>query len=158
MNRIYCLIDTMIWNKRISSDYFSSCIFPGFDRILGPGFHLLEFSGSLSFFKIGPVDIGSNRAAIKQVCWWWKEIFCSNENAPLSLCTRTQIFVSLPSYHLFGTPVELTVLPSFLCFSVWVYCIKSGAICQQFSCLNLNYLYFQIFCINYQQERESPCI
>ena len=66
-DRIYCLIDTMIWNKRISSNYFSSCIFPVFDRIWSPGFHLFEFFGSLSFFKIGrltsdPIGLLSNKS------------------------------------------------------------------------------------------------
>ena len=92
-----------IWSK----SWFSSCS---------------EFSVRLYPLSFVPVDIGSFDLSDRYQTSsdWWKEIFCSNENAPLSSCTWTQIFVSLPGYQLFGTPVVLqssgVICPSFLLF------------------------------------------
>ena len=120
------MIGSTVWSMRWSEIidmicYFSSCIFPGFDRFQILVFILLEFFVRwILIICSGWHRIIWYKIAIKQVHILMQRNICSNENAPLSSCTWTQIFVSLPGYQLFGTPVVLqssgVICPSFLLF------------------------------------------
>ena len=120
-DRIYCLIDAMIWNNRYDL-LFLILYLSGFRSISNPGFHLIGILCSLDPYHLFRLtsDHLICQIAIKQVLMMMKRNICSNENAPLSSCTWTQIFVSLPGYQLFGTPVVLqssgVICPSFLLF------------------------------------------
>ena len=100
-NLPFLMIWSTVWSMRWSEIkdmicYFSSCIFPVFDRIKVPVFISTEFPVCLSLFICsGWHRIIWYKIAIKQVHMLMKRNICSNENAPLSSCTWTQIFVSL---------------------------------------------------------------
>ena len=112
-NLPFLMIWSTVWSMRWSEIidmicYFPSCIFPGFDRFQILVFILLEFFVRwILIICSGWHRIIWYKIAIKQVHMLMKRNICSNENAPLSSCTWTQIFVSLPGYQLFGTPVVL---------------------------------------------------